>query len=386
MLVYFKYANFFVENVNNALESLGFNELSWVNVALPIGISFYTFQTLSYAIDIYRGQAVPLKKLHNYLLFIMSFPQMIAGPIVRYNNIATQIVSRKEPFDEKLEGFFRFSIGLAKKVLIANIFAGYTNDVLELGVENITTTTAWVGILAYTFQIYFDFSGYSDMAIGLGKIMGFKFPENFDSPYTSMSITEFWRRWHITLSTWMRDYLYIPLGGNKKSIFLTYRNLILVFLLSGLWHGAMWSFIFWGAYHGLFLILDRLFLKAILAKLGKIPAVLITFFIVMIGWVFFWLEDINLGFYYIIKLFSFENSLTELEIDNQLIFTFIIAVIFSLFTLSMFGKKVEQKLLFPTKWSKGNYVLASLFGLIIYFYCTAEITTQDFNPFIYLRF
>jgi len=258
LLAYFKYANFFIENVNMALNSMGATSVSWTNVVLPIGISFYTFQTLTYAIDVYRGVHKPLDKLHQYLLYILSFPQMIAGPIVRFNLVADQIVERRETIDDKLFGFYRFCIGLAKKVLIANVLGHQAKEIMELPADQLTFITSWIGILAYTFQIYFDFAGYSDMAIGLGKIMGFTFPENFNNPYNSRSITEFWRRWHITLGQWMKDYLYIPLGGNKGAHkFRLFFNLWFVFLVSGLWHGASWNFVIWGAYHGFFLILDH---------------------------------------------------------------------------------------------------------------------------------
>ena len=260
LLVYFKYANFFIENLNYSLASIGVNNVEWVNVVLPIGISFYTFQTLTYSIDVYRNKHKPLNKLTNYLVYIMSFPQMIAGPIVRFSHIADQIVSRKEVIDDKLIGFYRFSIGLAKKVLIANVMAEQADLIFGSDYSVLSTTNAWLGMLAYTFQIYFDFSGYSDMAIGLGKMMGFKFPENFNSPYVARSISEFWRRWHITLGDFMRDYLYIPLGGNRVKLkYRLYFNLWIVFILSGLWHGASWNYLIWGAYHGVFLILDRLF-------------------------------------------------------------------------------------------------------------------------------
>ena len=249
LLAYYKYANFFIENVNLAIESVGTEPIAAIDVILPIGISFYTFQTITYAMDVYKGRHEPLRHPHLLLLYILSFPQMIAGPIVQFNAIADQITTRRETVDGFLFGFYRFCLGLGKKVLIANtvgaIASGY------LGNSDINTSEAWIGILAYTFQIYFDFSGYSDMAIGLGKMMGFDFPENFDNPYTSRSITEFWRRWHITLGTWMRNYLYIPLGGNRvDSKLRMYANLWIVFLISGLWHGASWNFVVWGAYHG----------------------------------------------------------------------------------------------------------------------------------------
>ncbi|MFC2121926.1 MBOAT family O-acyltransferase, partial [Bacteroidota bacterium] len=292
LLMFFKYSNFFIENVNSFLELLGFQNVKWTNVALPIGISFYTFQTLTYSIDVYRKAHTPLNKITDYLLYIMSFPQMIAGPIVRFNTIADQITSRTETIDKKLIGFYRFTIGLAKKVLIANVMGEQTDIIMNGNIAGLDAGAAWLGLFAYTFQIYFDFSGYSDMAIGLGKMMGFSFPENFNSPYTSTSISEFWRRWHMTLGGFMRDYLYIPLGGSKVSTkSRLFFNLWIVFLLSGLWHGASWNFIVWGAYHGLFLILDRIFLIKFLNKIGRIPGTLITFFVVIMGWVVFRLEN-----------------------------------------------------------------------------------------------
>jgi len=271
LLLYFKYANFFVENVDYLLHSLGYQSVHWTKVILPIGISFYTFQTLTYSIDVYRGVHKPLKNPFQYLVYIMLFPQMIAGPIVRFNEIADQIDNRAhlETIDNKLLGFFRFGIGLAKKVLIANVMGAEADHAFSLAEGELTSSIAWVGILAYTFQIYFDFSGYSDMAIGMGRIMGFKFPENFNNPYVSRSITEFWRRWHMTLGSWMRDYLYIPLGGSRvKTKRRMYFNLWFVFLASGLWHGAAWNFVIWGAFHGFFLILDKLFFLKLSNKMG----------------------------------------------------------------------------------------------------------------------
>ena len=279
LLAYFKYANFFVENVDVLLHSFGFESIKWTSIVLPIGISFFTFQALTYSIDVYRKVHAPLKSVADYLLYILLFPQLIAGPIVRYNEIADQLEDRKanDTFDNKILGFYRFVIGLAKKVLIANVLGAEADKAFALSEELLTSNIAWIGILAYTFQIYFDFSGYSDMAIGLGRMMGFTFPENFNNPYVSQNITEFWRRWHITLGRFMRDYLYIPLGGNRVSIKRMYFNLAFVFVVSGFWHGAAWNFIIWGAFHGLFLILDRLFLLKFYDKIGKYPSIIITF-------------------------------------------------------------------------------------------------------------
>lgn len=385
LLAYFKYANFFIDNANAALEGIGFDAITWTKVVLPIGISFYTFQTLTYSIDVYRGVHLPLKKLHNYLLYIMSFPQMIAGPIVRFNSVADQITNRKETIDDKLFGFYRFCIGLAKKVFIANVLGALATDILKIPIHELSTPNAWIGILAYTFQIYFDFSGYSDMAIGLGKMIGFKFPENFDNPYNSRSITEFWRRWHITLGDWMKNYLYIPLGGNKvKSNYRLYLNLWLVFLLSGLWHGDSWNFILWGLFHGFFLILDRLFLGKFLKRIGTIPSTLITFFIVVVGWTLFAIEDIDHCFQYLGTMFSFE-SLDVREINLEYQITALVAIVVSFVGLSTFGVRIQNALYSETDniWLQ---LPRTIIAILVFVLACSSIAASDFNPFIYFRF
>lgn len=387
LLAYFKYANFFIDNVNQFLGALNVSAIGWTNVLLPIGISFYTFQTLTYSIDVYRGVHKPLDKLSNYLLYIMSFPQMIAGPIVRFNLIADEIIDRKETIDDKLQGFIRFCIGLGKKVLIANVVGEQADLIMNQPVENITFISSWIGILAYTFQIYFDFSGYSDMAIGLGKMMGFSFPENFNNPYTSKSITEFWRRWHMTLGQWMRDYLYIPLGGNRvNSKTRLYFNLWFVFLVSGLWHGASWNFVIWGAFHGFFLILDKIFLLQVLNKIGGFFSTILTFIIVVVGWVFFRLEKFDDAINYIKKMFSFNTEMAFENISNEFISIAILAFIFSFVTASKFGKKLETLIYYnqqPTLFWYGKMILLSLVLLVL---SISAITAEGFNPFIYFRF
>jgi alginate O-acetyltransferase complex protein AlgI len=258
LLIYFKYANFFVENLDSILNSFGLKSVVWTKIALPIGISFFTFQKITYTVDVFRKVHAPLKKVWDYAFYILMFPHLIAGPIVRFNLIADQIEDREynETTDNRLTGFFRFTVGLAKKVLIANVLGEQVDKIFALSGGDLTSSLAWIGIVAYTFQIYYDFSGYSDMAIGLARMIGFDFPENFNNPYISQSITEFWRRWHMTLGRFMKDYLYIPLGGNKVSTVRLYFNLWVVFLLSGLWHGAAWNFVLWGAYQGIFLVAD----------------------------------------------------------------------------------------------------------------------------------
>lgn len=385
LLLYFKYANFFVENFNTALDAMGFDNVSWTSVALPIGISFYTFQTITYAVDVYRKENPPLRKLTDYLLYILSFPQMIAGPIVRYGTVAKDITSRQETIDDKLLGFYRFSIGLAKKVLIANYLGKQADIIMDADVAGVHSTHAWIGILAYTFQIYFDFSGYSDMAIGMGRMIGFKFLENFDNPYTARSITEFWRRWHITLGNFMRDYLYIPLGGNKSAWkYRVYVNLTLVFLISGFWHGASWNFILWGAFHGIFLVLDRLFLKKWLDRIGKIPSILFTFFVVMMGWVLFRIEEMDHLFAYFGKLFAFDWVVyTPIE---QFYLPLGVAIAFSFITIFRFGKKMNTYFFSKDRFSLGEHTVLTL-GLGFLFYLSVSVViSSGFNPFIYFRF
>jgi alginate O-acetyltransferase complex protein AlgI len=327
--------------VNAVLSLFGDKQIHWTKLILPIGISFYTFETITYVVDVYRSIHKPLTKFWDYQLYIILFPKLIAGPIIRYHDLADQITYRVESIDDKLIGFYRFALGLGKKVLIANHMGIVADEIFGSNYLELNTLSAWVGSLAYTFQIYFDFSGYSDMAIGLGKMMGFKFPENFNNPYISRSITEFWRRWHITLGSWMKNYLYIPLGGNQVTTQRLYFNLWLVFLASGLWHGASWSFIFWGAFHGFFLVLERAFFSNFLKKIGMLPSIFITFLIVNFGWVFFRIEKISDAFVFIKRMFvldfNFENSFS-----NEFITYLVIAIFFSFFVITKFTQKIQD--------------------------------------------
>ncbi len=388
LLAYFKYANFFVENLNSLLATIGFLRVSWTSIALPIGISFYIFQSITYAVDVYRKESEPVVKLTDYLVYILSFPQMIAGPIVKYGDIAKQLISRSETNDDRLIGFYRFVIGLSKKVLIANVMAEQADLIFNSDYSTLNWVNAWIGALAYTMQIYFDFSGYSDMAIGLGRMMGFRFPENFDSPYVSRSITEFWRRWHITLGTFMKEYLYIPLGGNRAGIFRVYFNLILVFLLSGLWHGASWNFILWGGYHGLFLILDRIFLMKLLNKLGLVFSIASTFFIVVVGWVIFRIEDFNkIGDFFGSMIGKgnasvFKGDLVLLDFN----IIFIIAMILSFVTLMNWGKKLELFFFKKEVYSTKEFVFLGVMSFVLLLLSISTLAGSAFNPFIYFRF
>lgn len=386
LLAYFKYANFFVENVHSLLSSFGFEAGQWIDVALPIGISFFTFQSLTYSLDVYRKTHDPLKRLGDYALYILLFPQMIAGPIVRFHTIADDLVERVVRHEDFRHGIHRFIIGLTKKVLIANTLAELAPEELLGSGESINSTGAWLGILAYTFQIYFDFSGYSDMAIGLGRMMGFRFPENFNNPYTSKSITEFWQRWHITLGVWMRDYLYIPLGGNRvKTQGRLYFNLIFVFLVSGLWHGASWNFVIWGGYHGVFLMLERLFLAKALSKVPSIVSVIYTFLVVMIGWVFFSIESFDMAIAYIQQLFAFDFGQSPWLYDHKVLITFAVAEIFAFFTLFPKAKGI-QEWFFDVKVGFGSNTTMNLITVVLLVYSIMHLVGSDFNPFIYFRF
>lgn len=385
LLVYFKYANFFMENVNFLFSNLGLSTLKWVEIALPIGISFYTFQTLTYSIDVYRNVHKPLDKLRDYLVYIMSFPQMIAGPIVRYSHIADQLENRNENYHDKLMGLCRFAIGLAKKVLIADPLGRQADFIFNLEMATLSSGDAWLGILAFTFQIYFDFSGYSDMAIGLGRILGFSFPENFNAPYISQSITEFWRRWHMTLGSFMKNYLYIPLGGNRVPKNRLYANLVFVFFLSGLWHGASWNFVIWGLYNGLFLLLDRVILIRALERAGVIFRALLTFVIVVFGWVIFRVDSLQELPLYLEKLLSFSN-LFSVHYHYDFPLTFAIALICSFIPAIPSVQMLWTKLFGELSHDNRYHLIYSGSTVVLLLLCISSVVGSDFNPFIYFRF
>jgi alginate O-acetyltransferase complex protein AlgI len=388
LLFYFKYSNFFVENLDAMLKVFGINGLHWSKLIMPIGISFYTFETVTYVVDVYRRVQAPLTRFWDYQLYIILFPKLIAGPIGRYHEIADQIVDRRafETADNRFLGMFRFIIGLAKKVLIANVLGAEVDRIFALGPMNITTPTAWIGIVAYSFQIYYDFSGYSDMAIGIAKMLGFTFPENFNNPYTSRNITEFWRRWHMTLGRWMKDYLYIPLGGSRvKTKTRLFFNLWLVFLISGLWHGAAWNFIIWGGFHGLFLVLDRLFLIKFTEKIGKVPSVILTYFITLIGWVLFRATDLTQAWLYIRKMFAFEGGFPAWRFDTQFWAILLVGAFFGFFGVIK-GIENWQDSQLKVPYSTRKTLAGGIIALVLLVYCMASLTTSGFNPFIYFRF
>ena len=392
LLAYYKYAGFFLENLSLLTPHLSPLTSHLSTIVLPIGISFFSFQSVTYTLDTYRGVNRPMDRLSDYMLYITMFPQLIAGPIVRYNEVADQIRQRESTLDDRLRGFYRFVIGLSKKILIADVLGAQVDAVLKNPVAGLDTGTAWIVALAYTFQIYFDFAGYSDMAIGLGRIMGFRFPENFDNPYTSRSVTEFWKRWHITLGNFIMNYLYIPLGGNRKGKARTYLNLWICFLLSGLWHGASWNFVLWGAFHGLFICLDKLFkekgerLKVKGAShLSPFTSHLSTFLIVSILWMFFRIEDVGDAFTFVGRMFAFDFAPVTLQNEARFYFTLCLAFVFSFITLFPFGKKLQEKVYFA-HYTDRQHVVVWIISIFAFLFCIAALNASRFSPFIYFRF
>lgn len=385
MLVYFKYCNFFIDNLNH----LGFSISNLSKIVLPIGISFYTFESITYSVDVYRRVHAPLKKFWEYQMYIIFFPKLIAGPIVRYHEIADQIQTHihHDHFRNRVNGFIRFCIGLGKKVLIANVVGQQADAIFSMDVAHLSTAASWIGALAYTVQIYFDFSGYSDMAIGISQILGFRLPENFNNPYTSKSVTEFWKRWHITLGNWMKNYLYIPLGGNRVGLVRVLINLFIVFLLSGLWHGAGWNFILWGAYFGVFLIIERLLRrsKPIPSLLGYLGWVY-TFIVVVVGWVLFRNDDVEYALAFIKNMFAFDFSQKYIVVLKPDFLPFFIAgLVFSFCALNRHVRSFQEKLFGGTLPNVGVFVFAGL-GICTYLVCLLVLSGGSFNPFIYFKF
>ncbi len=387
-IVYFKYADFIYSSY---FDFLGNNTPSNdLNIHLPIGISFFTFQSISYLIDVYRKDTIAQTNPIKIGLYISLFPQLIAGPIVRYTDISKELSKRKLDLNLFTSGINRFIIGLAKKVIIANTLASICDKIFALNLTDFSTPIAWLGIICYTLQIYFDFSGYSDMAIGLGRMLGFKFLENFNFPYIAKSIQDFWRRWHISLSSWFKDYLYIPLGGNRKNNTRTYFNLIVVFFVTGLWHGAGWNFIFWGLFHGFFLILERLFLGKILNKIWSPFSHIYTLLVVMIAWVFFRIEDFDIALEYVFKLFGQGGPFMSIYhyshfINNYNLMILIIAILSSLKLLKVFHEYINR-LFFKIRLKNLLTFFKVLTLMILLCCCLSELATGTHNPFIYFRF
>lgn len=375
----FKYFNFFVSVWEDIIHIWNPNySVGAPIIPLPIGISFFTFQILSYLIDVYRKNVKVQKNVIYLGLYIMLFPQLIAGPIVRYIDVEREIKTRKFSLDMVYEGIIRFMIGFSKKVILSNT-TGSIADAIFAQEAYINTAFSWIGIIAYALQIYLDFSAYSDMAIGLGKMFGFHFLENFNYPYISQSIQEFWRRWHISLSSWFRDYVYIPLGGNRKGTIKTYRNLIIVFLLTGFWHGASWNFIIWGAWYGVFLILERIGLIKILEKLPRLVRHVYALLIILIGWVFFRAEDLGQAFAYLKSMFLFNFSegrsweIFELFNTQTLVYSGI--AIIACLPMAQLLNKLDK-----------HHIVRDVCVLAAFVLAIGYLIVSGYNPFIYFRF
>lgn len=388
-LAVFKYTNFAYDSFTTLITELGIS-YSWMSIpriALPVGISFYTFQTLSYNVDIYRNNIKPCYNLIDFATYVSFFPQLVAGPIVRFTDVREQLGSRGTNLDNFASGIERFILGLAKKVIIANNCAYIADLIFDLHPKYVSVGSAWLGITFYTLQIYFDFSGYSDMAIGLARIFGFRFQENFNYPYISNSIKEFWRRWHISLSSWFRDYLYISLGGNRKGKYRTYINLSIVFIVTGLWHGASWNFIIWGIWHGLFIVLERMGGDKILEKTPKPIQHIYTLLVVMIGWVFFRSANLEMSLLFIQNLFGgLSTDQVVFHMADYLTVHHIIILSFALLFCSPVFPAFRNRLsAYMVEHTYIEYIYYVCLLLLLIFLIAAE-TITTFTPFIYFRF
>ena len=382
-LAVFKYLGFFNQNLNQIFGA----ELPTQIFNLPIGISFYTFQAITYVVDVYRGKAQVQRSYANLLLYVALFPQLIAGPIVRYTDIAAQLENREMTLPGFSKGITRFVTGLGKKVLLANIAGQVATSLIGGDLSKASVLGAWLGIFAYTFQIYFDFSGYSDMAIGLGHMFGFTYVENFNYPYISKSITEFWRRWHISLSTFFRDYVYIPLGGNRRQ---QLRNMFIVWALTGLWHGASWNFVLWGLYYYVFLAIEKLFLGKFLEKLPAVVGHAYALFIIVVGWVFFYFDDVSRLGQMLKLMFGFSGQAGVLPTDTVLLKNHLVFFLVAIIACIPVSKLVKALLI---RFSRKGPVQESLAGAagILYdvallFFSTAALVGASYNPFLYFRF
>lgn len=376
ILAVFKYTGMITETLN----MLPFLNIPELQISLPIGISFYTFQTMSYVIDVYRDDAPVSKNFINFGTYVALFPQLIAGPIVRYRDVAEQLVNRRETLEMFTNGVKLFMVGLAKKVIIANTMGTLTTNIFATTDENGVVGT-WVGMIAYTFQIYFDFSGYSDMACGLGNMMGFEFLKNFNYPYIAKSITDFWRRWHISLSTWFKEYVYIPLGGNRKGVKRQILNLLIVWGLTGLWHGAAYNFVLWGLYYGLLLILEKFVLKKFLDRLPSFVQHIYTLFIIIIGWGLFYFTDVGQLGEFMVDLFNFGNGICGNQAFNLIMSNLpmlIIAAVASTPLAAMLYTRFEH--------TRFMWIPETLYCMGVLAVSTASLVNQSYNPFLYFRF
>ena len=375
LLSFFKYSNFFIGNINNIFNL----NLNLLEITLPIGISFYTFQTMSYSIDVYRGIVKAQRNIISFGTYVTLFPQLIAGPIVQYKTVANELNERKKNSNEISCGITRFVIGLGKKVLLANSLGYIWAQISSKNIAELSVLSAWIGICMFSLQIYFDFSGYSDMAIGLGKMFGFSFNENFNYPYESRSITEFWRRWHISLGSWFKEYVYIPLGGNKNK---QIRNIAIVWFLTGLWHGASWNFILWGVYFGVILLIEKL----VLSKFLRINSRIYALILISIGWVIFYFDNLSEGILYLKSMFFLNGNMM---IDNTSLYMLnsnLLLILIGILAATSIPKKVVQYFFKGKESSLGVDLLHSLFLFIILALSTAYLVNSTYNPFLYFRF
>ena len=396
LLAYYKYANFIVENINKLISLTGTDTIDWTPVHLPLGISFFTFQAMSYLVDVYREESHPQRNIINVALYISLFPQLIAGPIVRYHDIARQITGRTHSLALVNSGIQRFVYGLAKKVLIANPLGLVADQVFAISGGDLTTGVAWLGIVCYTLQIYFDFSGYSDMAIGLGRMLGFRFLENFNYPYIASSVREFWRRWHISLSSWFRDYLYIPLGGNRKGPFRTGTNLLIVFTLCGFWHGASWTFLTWGLFHGGFLVLERTRFGRQIEALPRYLQHVYLLLIVMVGWVFFRTDSMDEALHYLSALAGLADGSGDTHFLARYLDVKVGAlIILGVFLATPLAAAINRWTLESIRSSSGKHLTQTAAGYAgvnltvmaaLLWLCLMSIAANAYNPFIYFRF
>lgn len=378
LLSVFKYTDFIITNVNAIFGS----SFDLLNIALPIGISFYTFQAMSYTIDVYRDDVRVQKNLIDFGMYITMFPQLIAGPIVRYADVQDQLAERSVTTADFSEGVMRFVVGLGKKVLLANQMGAVWSEIYALG-GDVSALMAWTGAIAYTFQIYFDFSGYSDMAIGLGRMFGFKFPENFRYPYQSVSITDFWRRWHITLSTWFKEYLYIPLGGNRCGLARQALNLLIVWSLTGFWHGAGWNFVMWGLYYFVILFIEKLFLLKALDKLPKLFRHVYALLLIVIGWVIFASDDVGVLLPYLGSMFGANGAVGGMDVYT--LFTKAVLLIICCIASTELPKKLFLSATGAMN-EKAAFTLKSVMTIALLALSMILLIGDSYNPFLYFRF
>ncbi|ARG96672.1 MBOAT family O-acyltransferase [Legionella micdadei] len=378
VLFYYKYLDFFISSSNAFFSYFNLSPLPLLNIALPIGISFIVFEKITYLVDVYRGISKPAGSLKNYLLYIFFFPKLLAGPIVKYHDIAAQLKNHYQTLENFIQGFKRFLLGIIKKVLVADTVAELADKVFALPADQLGFYNAWLGLICFSLQIYLDFSAYSDMAIGLAKMFGFNLLENFNMPYLAINFTDFWRRWHISLSTWIREYLYYPLGGNRYGTLRTYANLWICFLISGLWHGANWNFVIWGAYNGLFLVLDKLGWLRISSHLPRVVNIALTLIFVMFGWAIFRTSSVTQLGYFLTALFHPSQESSFIYITNDIWAAMIAAIIIS-FVPSLDSIK-------PWRLVKNNRLIEHWMISALSFFAISRVVAATFKSFLYFRF